>query len=85
MKFSTFTWGCQMNDHDSEVMRALLEQNGLVWTEDVDESDVVVLNTCSVRKSAEQKVIGFLGTLKHLKQSRPEVIVAVGGCMTQNQ
>jgi tRNA-2-methylthio-N6-dimethylallyladenosine synthase len=79
------TWGCQMNDHDSEVMRALLERKGLVWTEDVDEADVVVLNTCSVRKSAEQKVIGFLGTLKHLKQSRPEVIVAVGGCMTQNQ
>ena len=79
------TWGCQMNDHDSEVMRALLEQSGLVWTDAVEEADVVVLNTCSVRKSAEQKVIGFLGALKHLKESRPEVIVAVGGCMIQNQ
>jgi tRNA-2-methylthio-N6-dimethylallyladenosine synthase len=79
------TWGCQMNDHDSEVMRALLEQSGLVWTEDVEKADLVVLNTCSVRKSAEQKVMGFLGALKHLKESRPEVIVAVGGCMIQNQ
>ena len=79
------TWGCQMNDHDSEVMRALLEKSGLVWTENVNEADVVVLNTCSVRKSAEQKVLGFLGALKHLKESRPDVIVAVGGCMTQNR
>jgi tRNA-2-methylthio-N6-dimethylallyladenosine synthase len=79
------TWGCQMNDHDSEVMRALLEQSGLVWTEEVEEADVVVLNTCSVRKSAEQKAMGFLGALKHLKESRPGVVVAVGGCMTQNR
>ncbi len=85
MKFITFTWGCQMNDHDSEVMRALLEQRGLVWTEDIEEADVIVLNTCSVRKSAEQKVMSFLGKLKHLKESRPDVVVAIGGCMTQNQ
>jgi len=85
MKFITFTWGCQMNDHDSEVIRALLEQRGLVWTEDIEEADVIVLNTCSVRKSAEQKVMSFLGKLKHLKESRPDVVVAVGGCMTQNQ
>lgn len=85
MKFITFTWGCQMNDHDSEVMRALLEQRGLVWTEDIEEADVIVLNTCSVRKSAEHKVMSFLGKLKHLKESRPDVVVAIGGCMTQNQ
>jgi tRNA-2-methylthio-N6-dimethylallyladenosine synthase len=74
-----------MNDHDSEVMRALLEQAGLVWTENVEAADVVILNTCSVRKSAEQKAMGFLGALKHLKETRPAMIVAVGGCMTQNQ
>jgi tRNA-2-methylthio-N6-dimethylallyladenosine synthase len=85
MKFIVLTWGCQMNDHDSEVMRALLEQGGLVWTDDIEEAGVVVLNTCSVRKSAEQKAMGFLGKMKHLKESRPDVIVAVGGCMTQNQ
>jgi len=79
------TWGCQMNDHDSEVMRALLEQYGLVFTDDLELADVVVLNTCSVRKSAEQKVIGFLGALKHLKESRPGMIVAVGGCLVQNR
>lgn len=79
------TWGCQMNDHDSEIMRALLEETGLEWTDEVAEADIVVLNTCSVRKSAEQKVLGFLGTLKHLKESRPGLIVAVGGCMTQNR
>ncbi|MGD0153251.1 MAG: tRNA (N6-isopentenyl adenosine(37)-C2)-methylthiotransferase MiaB, partial [Thermacetogeniaceae bacterium] len=63
----------------------LLEEAGLVWTDEVSDADVVVLNTCSVRQSAEQKVLGFLGTLKHLKESRPGMIVAVGGCMTQNQ
>jgi tRNA-2-methylthio-N6-dimethylallyladenosine synthase len=83
--FTIKSWGCQMNEHDSEVMRALLEQGGLAWTEDVENADVVVLNTCSVRKGAEQKALGFLGKLKHLKESRPEMIVAVGGCMTQNQ
>ncbi len=84
-KCTVITWGCQMNDHDSGVMRALLEQSGFVWAEDVADADVVVLNTCSVRKSAEQKALGFLGALKHLKESRPELIVAVGGCMTQNR
>lgn len=83
--FTIKSWGCQMNDHDSEVMRALLEQDGLAWTEDAGSADVVVLNTCSVRKGAEQKAQGFLGKLKHLKESRPGMIVAVGGCMTQNR
>ncbi len=79
------TWGCQMNDHDSAIMRALLEQSGLAWADDVEDADVVVLNTCSVRKAAEQKALGFLGRLKHLKESRPELIVAVGGCIIQNR
>jgi tRNA-2-methylthio-N6-dimethylallyladenosine synthase len=83
--FTIITWGCQMNEHDSEIMRALLEQSGLAWAGDVKDADVVVLNTCSVRKGAEQKALGFLGMLKHLKENRPEMIVAVGGCMVQNR
>ena len=64
------TWGCQMNDHDSEVMRALLEQRGLSGPKMSSEADVVVLNTCSVRKSAEQKVTGFSGDVE-ASQGKP--------------
>ncbi len=83
-KFSVITWGCQMNEHDSEIMRALLENNGYEWTDNLREADLIVLNTCSVRKHAEQKVLGFLGNLKHQKKKRPDILIAVGGCMTQN-
>lgn len=83
-KFSVITWGCQMNEHDSEIMCALLENSGYQWTGSPQEADLIVLNTCSVRKSAEQKALGFLGNLKHLKKKRPGILIAVGGCMTQN-
>lgn len=83
-KFIVLTWGCQMNEHDSEIVRALLEDKGYQWTGDFTEANLIVLNTCSVRKSAEQKVLGFLGNLKHQKKKKPGTLIAVGGCMTQN-
>ncbi len=78
------TYGCQMNEHDSEIMRALLEESGYRWTDDINEADLVVLNTCSVREHAEQRVLGLLGNLKHQKEKKPGMIIAVGGCMAQN-
>lgn len=78
------TFGCQMNEHDSEIIRALLEKSGYEWTDNIEEADLVVLNTCSVRKHAEQRVLGILGNLKRYKKKKPEMIIALGGCMAQN-
>ncbi|HHW41014.1 MAG TPA: tRNA (N6-isopentenyl adenosine(37)-C2)-methylthiotransferase MiaB [Syntrophomonadaceae bacterium] len=78
------TYGCQMNEHDSEIMRALLEESGYRWTDNIHEADLVVLNTCSVREHAEQRVLGLLGNLKHQKEKKPGMIIALGGCMAQN-
>ncbi len=83
-KFNIWTSGCQMNEHDTEIMRALLEQEGYLWTSDPEEADIVILNTCSVRKSAEQRALGLLGNLKHRKKRDPDLVIAVGGCMTHN-
>jgi len=77
------TWGCQMNEHDSEVIRALLEREGYQWTDQLEDADLIVLNTCCVRKSAEQKALGFLGNLKRIKKKKPDLVIAVGGCMAQ--
>ena len=83
-RFNIWTSGCQMNDHDSEIMQALLEKEGYQWTPDPETADIVILNTCSVRKTAEQRALGFLGNMKHQKTKNPELIIAVGGCMAHN-
>ena len=76
-------FGCQMNKLDSELVSCALQEAGLHLTGSVKEADVVVINTCSVRQRAEQKVFSHLGHLKHIKQSRPGIVVAVIGCMAQ--
>jgi tRNA-2-methylthio-N6-dimethylallyladenosine synthase len=77
------SFGCQMNKLDSALVSAALEQAGCSLTESVKEADVVLLNTCSVREHAEQRVISHLGHLKHIKESKPDLIVGVIGCMAQ--
>ncbi|SHG93758.1 tRNA-2-methylthio-N6-dimethylallyladenosine synthase [Anaerosphaera aminiphila DSM 21120] len=77
------THGCQMNEHDSEKIEWLLEKMGYTLVEDIEDSDFVVLNTCSIRHSAEDKVYGQLGNLKPLKKRNPKLKVAVCGCMMQ--
>ncbi|MBP2025528.1 tRNA (N6-isopentenyl adenosine(37)-C2)-methylthiotransferase MiaB [Peptoniphilus stercorisuis] len=77
------THGCQMNEHDSEKIRWLLEKMGYIFSENEEECDLVILNTCSIRHSAEDKVYGQIGRLKHLKQTKPSIKVAVCGCMMQ--
>ncbi len=75
------TWGCQMNEADSQRLASELERLGLRHTEDADAADVIVLNTCVVRQSAEDRVYGRLGQIKVLKQEYPDKIVGLMGCL----
>jgi tRNA-2-methylthio-N6-dimethylallyladenosine synthase len=77
------TFGCQMNEHDSERIAGLLASEGMEATDDVESADVVVLNTCCIRENADNKLYGQLGRLKALKQERPDLQIAVGGCLAQ--
>lgn len=77
------TYGCQMNESDSERYAGQLESLGYRRTEDMDMADVVLLNTCCVRETAEGKILGKIGELKHVKQHNPNLIIAVAGCMAQ--
>ncbi len=77
------TYGCQMNEHDSERIAGLLEADGYAETTSLDDADVVVLNTCCIRENADNKLYGQLGHLKALKQQRPDLQIVVGGCLAQ--
>jgi tRNA-2-methylthio-N6-dimethylallyladenosine synthase len=80
------TFGCQMNEYDSEkISDVLREAEGLELTERPDDADVIVFNTCSVREKAQEKVFADLGRVKHLKQARPGVMIAVGGCVASQE
>ncbi|MCC6728223.1 MAG: tRNA (N6-isopentenyl adenosine(37)-C2)-methylthiotransferase MiaB [Chthonomonadales bacterium] len=81
--FHITTWGCQMNEEDSEQMALSMEQMGYERAPNAESADVVLLNTCSVRRKPEEKVYSRLGELRELKQQRPELIVGVCGCMAQ--
>jgi tRNA-2-methylthio-N6-dimethylallyladenosine synthase len=82
-RFYVRTYGCQMNEHDSERIAGLLASEGMQATDDVESADVVVLNTCCIRENADNKLYGQLGRLKALKQERPDLQIAVGGCLAQ--
>jgi tRNA-2-methylthio-N6-dimethylallyladenosine synthase len=77
------TYGCQMNVHDSERLAGLLEDAGYVPAPEGDDADVVVLNTCAVRENADNRLYGNLGHLRPVKDSRPGMQIAVGGCLAQ--
>jgi tRNA-2-methylthio-N6-dimethylallyladenosine synthase len=81
--FAIRTFGCQMNEHDSERLAGLLVADGLVRAAREDEADVIVLNTCTIRDNADQRLYGTLGSLKALKDARPGLQIAVGGCTAQ--
>jgi len=82
-RFFVRTFGCQMNEHDSQRIAADLAASGLERTDDVEEADVIVLNTCCIRENADNKLYGNLGQLKALVDRRPGVQIAVGGCLAQ--
>ena len=77
------TYGCQMNEHDSENIAALLEQLGFKKIDSYLKADLVLLNTCSIRENAHNKAFGMLGRLKHLKNEKKDLIVGLCGCMAQ--
>jgi len=77
------TFGCQMNEHDSERIAGLLESDGMVAAEDIDDADVVVINTCCVRENADNRLYGNLGQLKSVKDRKPGMRIMVGGCLAQ--
>ncbi len=82
-KYFLRTYGCQMNVHDSEAIRSYLESLGLTNTENIEEANVVVLNTCAIRENARDKVIGFLGKCKYLKKNRDDFKIVLAGCMSE--
>ncbi len=77
------TFGCQMNESDSELVRSMLKREGFVFTEDRERADVVLVNTCAIRENAHNKIYGHLAELKAIKRQRP-LVVGVLGCMAQN-
>lgn len=78
MKFHIQTWGCQMNDHDSEKLSGLLLREGFEAAAALDDAELVLLNTCSIREKAVHKVYSELGHLRELKQQRPLIIGVTG-------
>ena len=77
------TYGCQMNVHESEKLAGMLEEFGYTETQNENEANIIVFNTCCIRENAEQRIIGNIGALKPLKKKRKDLIIAVCGCMTQ--
>src|SRR5690625_3490094 len=84
-KFLIRTYGCQMNEHDTEVMAGILTEMGYESTSDTNEADIILLNTCAIRENAENKVFGEIGHLKPLKLEKPDLILGVCGCMSQEE
>ena len=84
-KYFIKTYGCQMNEHDTENIKAILESMSFVEIDNMEEADLILLNTCAIRENAHNKVFGYIGRIKHLKQKRPEIMVGICGCMAQEE
>jgi len=78
------TYGCQMNEYDSQKMISLLKEDYLAAAS-VEDADLVLVNTCSVREKGEHKLFSYLGRLRDLKKEKPEMIIGVGGCVAQQE
>ncbi|MCB1041826.1 MAG: tRNA (N6-isopentenyl adenosine(37)-C2)-methylthiotransferase MiaB [Acidobacteria bacterium] len=86
MRYFIETWGCQMNDHDSEKLAGTLETMGYAPTEEPSEADIYLLNTCTIREKAEEKVFSRLGVLRQVKQQRNgDMVIGVTGCVAQQE
>lgn len=83
--YCIYTYGCQMNVHDSENISAIMEDMKYTKVEDMDNADVIILNTCAIRENAHNKVMGMLGRVKHLKVTNPDIITIFCGCMAQEE
>ena len=79
------TFGCQMNEYDSDKMADVLAEDGVEKTDDPNEADILLFNTCSVRERAQEKVFHDLGRIKHLKRAKPDLLIGVGGCVASQE
>ena len=84
-KYFIYTYGCQANHRDEEIMAGLLEKAGFSREFSENDADLIILNTCAVRENAEQKVFGKIGDLSHLKKRKENLLIAVCGCMVQQK
>ena len=82
-KYFIETYGCQMNESDTERIGGQLEELGYAPADDLQDADIVILNTCSIRQNAEEKVYGKIGEVKKLKERNPKVLLGIAGCMAQ--
>ncbi|MGN1200940.1 MAG: tRNA (N6-isopentenyl adenosine(37)-C2)-methylthiotransferase MiaB [Candidatus Caccovivens sp.] len=85
MKYYIVTYGCQMNVHESEKLAAICEKMGYTLADRREDADLIIFNTCAIREGAEDRVFGNVGALKKLKKAKPDLIIAVCGCMTQKE
>ena len=85
MFYNIVTFGCQMNIHESEKIAGMLENMGYLPTDDKNKADVIIFNTCAIREGAEDRALGNIGALKKMKKNNPSKIIAVAGCMTQQE
>ena len=84
-KYLILTYGCQMNVHDSEYISGIMKDMGYTKTEDMNKADVIIVNTCAIRENAHNKAEGMLGRIKHLKETKEDIIVIFCGCMAQEE
>ena len=84
-KYFIKTYGCQMNEHDTENIKAILEDMKFTETDKMENADLILLNTCAIRENAHNKVFGMAGRVKHLKESKPDIIFGICGCMAQEE
>ena len=84
-KFFLKTYGCQMNEHDSENIKGMLNEMSFTETLDMEDADLILLNTCSIRENAHNKAFGLLGRIKHLKETKPSLVAGICGCMAQEE
>ncbi len=79
------TFGCQMNEYDSDKMSDIMHETGVTRTNAIEEADIVILNTCSIREKAEEKVFSDLGRIRRLKEKNPDLVIGVGGCVASQE
>ena len=84
-KYNITTFGCQMNEHDSETIAGMLREEGCAETDSRSGADIAVINTCSIRENADKRFFGTLGQLKKIKEKNPDYMVCVCGCMMQQE
>ncbi len=83
--YNMTVFGCQMNERDAETLRGFLDEMGYCETENREQADLVIMNTCAVRQKAEEKVFGLIGRLGRLKEINPDMVIAICGCMVQQE